>query len=224
MSYAAAAGQFAGIEPWGRHAAETDEVYLWRATIFGAEPRGLSDVQAIARAVGTGQNLGFDLRGIAYERSGPGTQHALDAAFTTKLPRVFAFDPTFDTVSGIAANVRKALVERFPTIEIHDARFEEINDTEPKHPALDFWRFHPVIYEAQFLDRMVPTDAFARFEGLYRGRAEEGHSIKPWPKDEPGPGVEPPSPGDKDSTLLWIAGGIVLLWAGSKLMKAGAAT
>ena len=226
MSYAALGQQLSGIEPWGRNAAETDEVYLWRAQLLGAEPRSLSDVQAIARAIGAGQNLGFDLRGIAYASSGPGGEHQLDAAFTTKIPRLFLSDPTIDTADDIAVKVRAALVERFPTIEIRRPRFEEINDTDPKSPALDFWRFHPVIYEAQFFDKMVPTDAFARFEGLYKGRAEEGHSLKPWPKDDPGGGVQPPGqPGDTDPTMLWIAGGIAVLWLASRAMKqAGAAS
>lgn len=225
MSYASV-GQLSGIEPWSRGVAETDEVYLWRGQLLGAEPRGLSDVQAIARAIGTSQNLGLDLRGIAYAASGPGTEHQLDAAFTSKLPRIMWLDPTFDTAEDIAKKLRNALVERFPTIEIRRPRFEEINDASPKHPALDFWRFHPVIYEAQFLDKMVPTDAFARFEGLYKGRAEDGRSLKPWPKDDPGGGLEPPpsQPSDKDSTLLWVAGGVVALWLASRALKqAGAA-
>lgn len=223
MSYAGF-GALSGVGPWKRAIAETDEVYLWRATFTGAEPRNIQDVQAIAGAIGAGQNLGLDLRGIAMQQAGPSDQYEVDAAFTTKLPRVLWLDPTFDTASDIAAKVRAALAGRFPDLQIVGERFEEINDDAPKHPALDFWRFHPIIYEAQFLGSTVPTQAYADFQGLYRGRAEDGLSLKRWPKDEPFEpkpenGQVPQSEGIGTGAILLLAGSAALGWLVYRQLK-----
>lgn len=218
MSYAGLSS-FAGVGPWGRNAAETDEVYLWRAQLLDANVRNIQDVQAIAGAIGGGQNLGLDLRGIALASAGSGNTYNVDAAFTTKVPRIFAGDPTLDTAADIATKVHAALAERFPGLQIADPHFDEINDDSPKHPALDFWRFHPVIYEAQFLGSVVPTSAFARFEGLYRGNAEQGASLKKWPKDQPFP--KPGNGGNGNGqaggvstgeAILWVAGAAAVAW------------
>jgi hypothetical protein len=109
----------------------------------------------------------------------------------------------------VARKVRAELLGRFPKLHITDAHFEVINDDDPKHPALDFWRSHPIIYEAQFLGSMVPTAAFARYDGLYRGAAEQGLALKKWAIDVPF--VEPPPVGGIDvATALLVVGGVGL--------------
>lgn len=214
MSYAA----FGAMGPWGRNAAETDEVYLWRATFAGVRIRNIQDVQAIAGAIGGSQNLGFDLRGIAIEASGPGDTYSVDAAFTTKLPRVFFADPTMDTADSIARKVHAALAERFPGFEIQGPHFDQLDDDAPKHPALDFWRFHPIIYEAQFFGSVVPTAAFARFEGLYRGNAEQGLSLKTWPKDKPFENGDGDT-ADTNTTIFWVAGAAAVAYLVYRVSK-----
>lgn len=206
-----------GIEPWGRSTAETDEVYLWRSRFLGANIRTQADMQAIAAAVGKNPNLGFDLRGIAVESTGPGNEYTVDAAYTTKVPRVFTIDPTIDTAEDIARKVQVELTDRFPGIQVSGAHFDEINDDDPKHPALDFWRSQPVLYDAQFLGSIVPTDAFARFEGLFQGKAEDGIGLKKWPKEQPGPGPGPGPNGNGSGSgssawIWWLAGTGVAMW------------
>jgi hypothetical protein len=224
----AALGAYGGIEPWDRSIAETDEVYLWRATFQGADVRGIQDVQAIAAAIGGQQNLGFDLRGIALDISGSGNTYDVDAAFTTKIPRVLWQDPTIDTADDIARKVRVALTGRFPTLQVVNARFEQITDDSPKHPALDFWRSVPIIYEAQFMGPTVPTQAFARFEGLYRGKAEQGVMLKKWPKQPPGNGGSSNGDNGDESVvplvLLGVGAAAVVYFIYQRTNKQGAAT
>lgn len=216
MSYV---GVFGTVESWNRIAAETDEVYLWRARFSGADIRSLEDMQAIAAAIGSNQGLGLDLRGIAVQAAGPGNVYDVDAALTSKT--FLLYTPIgFNTAADIAQKVQVALADRFPSLTVGDARFDEINDTDPKHPALDFWLYSPVIWDipggAAFphLEKGVPTHAFERFEGLYRGTALDGANLKKW--QQPGsPGSEPGSEqptSEGDTTLLWVAGGLVALW------------
>lgn len=193
MSYASLRS-FGGIEPWSRIAAETDEVYLWRATFLGADIRAIQDVQAIAGAIGKNQGLGLDLRGIAVENAGSGNTYDVDAAFTAKQNLVYL--PGTSSASEIATRVATELAARFPGLSVTGARFEQITDDVPKHPALDFWLYHTIIWDIPggsllpMLEKGNPTHAFARFEGLYRGKAEQGASLKKWPKDQP---IEPPN-------------------------------
>lgn len=188
MSYAGSR-PFLGIEPWERVVAETDEVYLWRATLLGADIRGISDVQAIAAAIGRNQGLGLDLRGVAVESTGSGNTYDVDAAFTSKAQMVYV--PGQATAEDIAQRVATELEARFAGVAVRGARFEQITDDAPKHPALDFWLYHSIIWDIPSgvlfptLEKGNPTHAFARFEGLYRGKAEQGASLKKWPEDRP---------------------------------------
>lgn len=218
---------YAGIEPWGRYFAETDEVYLWRTELSGARIRSLEDMQAIAGAVGRYQSLGLDLRGIAVLPLGD-ERYQLDAALTAK--QHMSYLPGMATADDIAQKVQVALAGRFPGLFVGSARFEEINDDPPLHHALDFWRYQPVIWDIPgglvlpFLDEGKPTQAYAEFRGLYRGRAEDGLNLKPWTEPTngqppvPPPGKSPPSSGG-DTTILWIAGGLVAIWLAARVMK-----
>lgn len=241
MSYAS----LGTIAPWSVYASESDEAYFWRALFTGADIRTLKDMQDVAGAIGKGQNLRLDLRGIAVEPKGSAKTYAVDAAFTTSYPRMYFPDPTFDDARDVAMKVQSALAARYPDLQISGARFEENNDDAPIHPSLDFWRYHPVIMEATFGGPMMPTAAFARWEGLYRGKASDGENLKKW-KDPapPNGGNGPPTNGngngnggngngpsgangpsgndDEDTTLYWIAGGAIALWIFTRLVPRGA--
>lgn len=214
MSYATLRS-LAGIEPWERIVAETDEVYLWRATFLGASIDSIEDMQAIARAIGMHQRLGLDLRGIAVESAGSGNTYTVDAAFTSKQHLIYV--PGQATAEDIATRVATELAARFPGLSISDARFEQITDDAPKHPALDFWLYHTVIWDIPAgsvlptLEVGNPTHAFARFEGLYRGKAEQGATLKKWPKDQPPPPNGNGTNGGADESVVPL----VLLAAGA---------
>lgn len=212
-----------GIEPWRRLLAGTDEVFLWRATFNGANIRTIHEMQDIAGAIGRYQKLGLDLRGIAVEASGSGDTYSVDAAFTAK--QTLTYLPGMSNAEDIAERVRAALLRRFPGLQITGAHFEVINDDSPKHPALDFWLSHTVIWDipgglVPFLEDGSPTAAYGRFEGLYRGTADQGISLKSWPKDDPFEKPNGSNGGDKpplataktDSTVLWVAGAAVVAW------------
>jgi hypothetical protein len=118
--------------------------------------------------------------------------------------------------ADIAKSVQTALSQRFPGFRISGARLEQINADSPKHHALDFWLAHSTIWDIPFtafpfLEEGKPTAAFGRFEGLYRGTIDQGISLKPWPKDDPGK-LEPKGNGDGDDTILWVAGGAIVFW------------
>lgn len=214
MSYAA----LSGTGPWDRNTAETDEVYVWRARFNGAPIRSIEDVQAIARAVGSTHNLGFDLRGVTIAPQNGDYQ--VDAVYTSKWPRFFAFDPTIDDAGSIGNKVRAALLGRYPNLVVSGPGFFQIDDSTPKHPALDFWRAHPVLWEMPFFGAGFPTDAFARFEGLYRGTYDQGIQLQPWPREEPG--LKPNGTAKAalgDTTILWLVGGAAAAWLVYSTMK-----
>jgi len=215
MSYASLQS-FGGIEPWGRYAGETDEVYLWRATFNKANIRSIQDMQAIAEAIGRNQGLGFDLRGIAVDPVDD-EKFTVDGALTTKNPVLIT--PGSSTPEDIAARVVASLASRFPEMAITNARFEQITDDEPKHPALDFWLYQPIIWDIPSgtvlppsMETGKPTHAFARFEGLFRGKAEQGSALKKWPKDEP---FKPPNGNGKPNGDETNIVAVVLVLAGA---------
>jgi len=220
---------YAGVESWGRNVAETDEVYIWRVNLSGALVRTLEDMQEIAGAIGRNQRLCLDLRGITVLPVGE-KSYKLDAVFTVKKPRLY--NPFVSTAEDIAQRVQTELAGRFPGLWVGGAKFEEINDSAPIHHALDFWRYQPVIWDIPprmwfpLEEEGKPTHAFAKFEGLFRGRAEDGLNLKPWtePIDKkPPPGTDlpaqPPPSKKEDSTILWLAGGIVAIWLASRVLK-----
>jgi len=214
---------FGAVEPWDRLAAETDEVYLWRAHFDGITIKSVEDMQAIARAIGRSEGLGLDLRGIAVSTSAGG--YDVDAVMTAKAPLVYP-PFVFNDAAAIAAGVKTELASRFGSLVISGAKFDQITDDAPKHPALDFWLSHTVIWDLPTgllpaMDKGQPTAAFARFEGLYQGHAEDGINLKPWPKDDPGMG--PPLKMASSTTLLWVAGGAFALFAIYRMNQGAAA-
>ena len=202
-----------GVEPWERTAAETDEVYLWRAKLSGLKIRSIEDMQAIARAVGRGEGLGLDLRGIAVTDNSDGS-YSIDAAMTAKAPLVYA-PLVFNDAAQVGQAVKTELTSRFPNLVVSGAHFDQITDAEPRHPALDFWLSHSVLWDLPWalfpaFEKGQPTGAFARFEGLYQGNAEQGLDLKPWPRTEPS--IGPTLASSSSSTVLWLAGGAVALY------------
>jgi hypothetical protein len=231
VSYAAL-HSFGGIEPWERLMAEADEVYLWRATFQGANIDSIVDMQAIAGAIGRNQRLGLDLRGIAVQAAGSGNTYDVDAAFTAKANTVYT--PGMSTAGDIATRVATELADRFPGLTITNARLEQITDDEPKHPALNFWLYHTIIWDIPggsalpILEEGKPTHAFARFEGLYRGKAEQGASLKKWPMDQPPPNGNGGANGGAESIvpLVLLAGGaaVAVYLIFQRTSRQGAAT
>lgn len=229
MSYAPVRSEnvwrpLSGFGPWERNAAETDEVYVWRGIFSGADIRTIEDLQDIARVIGSQQDWGLDLRGVAVKDLGDG-RFQVDAAFTSKTPRVYAPSMGFDDAGEIAMKLRTGLASRFGIFNIEAAQLLQFDDEQPIHPAFDFWRFQvPVIYETPFQGKPVPTGAFARFEGLYQGTAEDGINLKPWPRDDkpepPSPKVEEP---EQDNDLVWLAAGALALFAAYRFSKKGTA-
>lgn len=178
---------FHGFEPWERRAVEVDEVYIWRAIFQHAPIHSRQDLQDIVRAVA--QNQDWDLnyiKGIAVQplnTAGDGWQ--VDVVFAAKNPDLCSM-PTCIRIGSEAQElgdkVEAALRERFPNLSIVAATYQ-ITDAEPKHPALDFWLAHSTIWDKN----LGPMDAFGRFEGLYRGSAEDGRMLQPY--QEPAPGL-----------------------------------
>jgi hypothetical protein len=219
---------FGGIEPWSRIMAETDEVYLWRATFQGADIRSILDMQAIARAIGKHQGLGLDLRGIAAEASGPGNTYDVDAAFTSKTHLIYP--PGTSSAEDIAVSVATALAARFPGLAIVNARFEQITDDVPKHPALDFWLYHTIIWDIPG-GSLLPIMEEGEPTHLYRGKAEQGATLKKWPKEQPPPnggngnGI---NGGADDSTvplvLLGVGAAVAVYLIYQRTSRQGAAT
>lgn len=207
---------FSAVEDWGGHAVETDEVYLLRGTLDGANVRTKSDVQDVA-AVGAkaAKGFGLDLRGVALKKLGV-DRFEVAWAFTSKIQLVYlGLSPSLEEVNS---RLRKGLQPRFPFVDVNSLRWEEVNDSEPIHPSLDFWRFQPVLWDTPTGWRMpmftdpVPTDAWARFEGLFQGDPLEGHALVPWPEEgEPG---MPPEEEKSKSNMFWVLGfGAFLVFA-----------
>lgn len=225
MSYAALGTNDSseGLVPWNVQAAELDEAYVWRGFVHATNPRSIGDVQAIARALAENADLRLDLRGVAMDRAGPADLWQIDAVFTSQFPQFYLTEPIGGRPLSYGQAVVAALQERFPGAALQAASFLQFVD-EPKHPALDFWLNTPVIW-ARWMGPPTgagqPTTAFAEFRGLYRGSAEQGHGLQPWPKQEPG-GLVPPSQQPEDTTLLWVIGGIAIAWLVGGTLKQGA--
>lgn len=215
-------GSLSGYGPWRRNTAETDEVYVWRGLFDGAHIKTQQDLQAIVASVGKNQSLNFDIRGVTVKPLGD-RSNKVEVAFTTKIPRVYALDPGFvtDNAQSIAEKLEADLASRFGPFRVEDVKFLQIDDDEPKHPALDFWTSHPILWDQPIFGTAKPTQAWENFEGMYQGSVDQGLSLKRWQNpSSPGSGNEDP---EKDQTILWVAGGAALLFAGFFLMRKGAA-
>ena len=81
----------------------------------------------------------------------------------------------------------KELRQRWPEVSVSGAKYMVIDDATPKHPALDFWISHPVIWDPALGGGIVvteggPTAAWSLFQGLYQGTVEQGRQLKKWPR------------------------------------------
>lgn len=216
MSYAPVYA-FSGFGPWGRNIVETDEAYIWRGRSKGAAIRTLEDMQVVAKSAALSQNWGFELKGVAVRPVGE-EQYQIDAVYTSKVPNIWGpidQNITFDDAKDVAGKMEDNLSSRFGSVKVVDPELLQIDDNDPQHPALDFWISHSTIYEHPLVGGAFPTKAFDRFEGLYRGSADEGITLKKWTN----PTGQPPGPGgggngEEDSTLMWVAlGGLALYLA-----------
>lgn len=218
------------VEPWGRNAAEQDEVYLWRATLTGANIRTQVDVKALADSgAKAATGLGLDLRGVTVSKRDDA--HAdVDLVFTSKETLIYP-PGTTPSAADVGTRMKAALSAQFPRLTISNARWEQITDAAPKHAALDFWLSHYILWDTPagsipMLAESKPTHASALFKGLYQGRAEDGIKLKKWPKDEPfTPGGGGSGSGlNKDDTIWWVLGFGALAWiAYHQSQKPGAA-
>lgn len=214
-----------GYGPWGRNFAETDEVYVWRGVFDGAKIRTQEDLQAIVASVGKNQSLNFDIRGVTVKPLA-NTSNKVEVAFTTKVPRIYALDPGFvtDNARSIARKMEADLASRFGPFKVEDPKFLQIDDSEPKHPALDFWMSHVVLWDQPLIGPAKPTQAWEKFEGMYKGSVDEGLSLKRW-QNPTGP-VDPgngDTPQKTDQTIMWAVAGAAVLVGGFYLMRKGAA-
>lgn len=215
-------GQLSGYGPWGRNLAETDEVYVWRGMFDGAKILTQQDLQAIVASVGKNQSLDFDIRGVTVKPLGD-RNNKVEVAFTTKIPRVYALDPDFitDSASSIARKLEADLASRFGPFRVEDPKFLAIDDDEPKHPALDFWLSHAILWDQPLIGDAIPTQAWEKFQGMYKGSVDQGLSLKKWQNpSDPGSGN---GDTEKDHTILWAVGGAAVLLGGLYLMRKGAA-
>lgn len=189
MSYASVAPSFAGYGPWRAIQVETDEAYVWRGMVSGIEILSISDVQAIALAAGkSSRSLGlalgkglFAIRGVAIEPLGG--RYRVEVVLTAWRPEIIP--PFWETAEEYGQILAKELRVRWPNIQISDTEYLVIDDDKPKHPALDFWLAHPVLWDPKLASgEGGPTTAWARFEGLYKGSADQGVQLRrsPWPR------------------------------------------
>lgn len=217
------------VESWGRNAAEQDEVYLWRATFTGANIRTQVDVKSIADSgAKAATGLGLDLRGVTVAKHDD-SHSDIDLVFTSKETLIYPPGAT-PSATDVGERLKSALAAQFPRLTISNARWEQITDDVPKHPALDFWLSHYVLWDtpagsAPMFSESKPTQASALFKGLYQGRAEDGIQLKEWPKDEPfKPGGGAPGLSGSDNTIWWVLGFGALAWiAYHQSKKPGAA-
>jgi hypothetical protein len=182
---------------WATVIVETDEVYVWRGTLVGVELLSISDVQAVALAMGkasmlmtspTPTGVKFYMMGITLLQLAPGS-YKLDAAF--KASKADLLMPYTVPAASVGAKLASLLQQTWPKASVADGQYMVINDNEPKHPALDFWLSHPVIWDPTLGGGAVaeggPTQAWSEFKGLWRGTADQGGvgggNLKPWPRD-----------------------------------------
>ena len=184
-------GGVGGFEPWRQVGVETDEVYVWRGRVSGIQISSIGDVKAIAVAFGKaskGMNLNIPLFPVLFSVKGialtPITESmfTLDAALTANAAEVMDAGLITDDAEEIGQSLASGLQSIWPGASVSEAGFHVINDNEPKHPALDFWLSHPTIWDPGLGNGGASTAALDRFEGLYRGRAEQGLNLKPWPR------------------------------------------
>ena len=193
--------------PWRQVQVETDEAYVWRGFVTGVKiappPDGISDVKLIALALGaastgmgirdptglTGPGLLFTMRGVTIKPISEDS-FMLDGVFTSSQSDLLFGGTVVSDAGDVGDDLQAKLQSTWPSAHVSGEEFWVINDETPLHPALDFWRSRPAIWDPQlgqgkapfFLRPGGPTAALDRFEGLYRGTAEQGIALKPWPR------------------------------------------
>lgn len=221
---------FASTDAWSRVFVLPSEIYLWRAKFTGLPLVRPDQALDLVRAVGTGQNLKLDVRGIALQPLADDQQTwsadlVLTASWAGPVPGVLGFR---DDASDIAQHVREdpSLRSIYPGFNVGDASLLQL--TGPAE-AVDLWRSQPVLWDHGLggQGHGGPTDSYAMPAdySIVLGNAEQGKQAKPWRVKQPG--LEPPPgttlgppPGaapQADNTVLWLLGaGVVgtLVWLG----------
>jgi hypothetical protein len=211
--------------PWRQFSVEQDEIEVWRGKVSGVTLGEISDVKAVALALGaaskvmgvrvpwhTSGGLLYSMLGIAIKPLADGT-FMLDGAFRSNGSDVMAgggwvFGDAEDVAEALTANLQAI----WTSAQVSNPQFWVIEDDTPLHPAYDFWISHKTIWDPTLggkpgffsLPPGGPTSALDDFDGLYRGTADQGRTgnggLKPWPRGEPPNGKKTNGKNEKKSS------------------------
>lgn len=207
-----------GFGPWRQLQVEDDEVYLWRGKVTGVPLTSRADLKTVAIALakairgmgffdptGVVESLLFTLRGITVKEEDGGFW--LDGAMTSNVDQLLGGGGlVFSDAEDVGADLAKNLQATWHAARVSSPSLLVIDDDAPKHPALDFWRSHAPIWDPTLGGGLIPkggpTQSLDRFEGLYRGTADQGINLKPWaPPGSGPPGAKPQTTGTGGSPL-----------------------
>lgn len=226
MSYTLAYQSFGDTTAWHGAVANTDEVYVWRAGLSGADITSADDLAAIVRAAGLAKgsletlgvspNFGLDLRGAVVA---DGSGH-IDIVGTSPSWKLFVGSPNASRL-GDAILADPSVRQRYPSLAFSDPQWLQL--TGPPG-AVDFWRSRSVLWDHNLSG---PTAAFTARQNLFVGTADDGTGLHLLGGGAPGPGPGPlPDPGVLPAAAggampaLWIIGTVAVVWlAASKLWR-----
>lgn len=218
MSYARPLARSRGLgalDEWTNpslHSFLPSDVFVLRLATTGFPVRGPADVLPLVRAVGRGQNLRLDVRGVALwqdPKAAPDVWHA-DVVLTTAAA-LFPFAPLMpgfvDDGAAMAGKVDADAGMRgaFPTFHVVGQVFGQL--TAPPD-AIDHWRSQPVLWDHVLGPAGVggPTDSFAKPAdySIVRGKVDDGARATPWILGRSP--LAPPPPGGPSGTVVVVVG------------------
>lgn len=201
---------FSDTTSWFGLLASTDEVYIYRARVKGAAIKSPHEAMLFARAVGQGQNMKLDVRGVAVQKASEssGGDWWVDVIMTSPESGVAIM---VTNASGITQAVLgdSELRATFPSLSVASAELLEL--TGPQS-AIDHWRAQPILWDHALpgaAGRGGPTDTFATpaAYSVVLGKADDGKAAKPWIVPSPGLGPNGSGGGALESaTVFWILG------------------
>lgn len=177
-------GAFGTTESWLGVVATTNEVYVLRLAVVGAELKAPTDALLFVRAAGraVASKMELDVRGVAVKPSDTGT--TVDVVLTSPKGGVSIVVPS-DAALAEAVAADPELRGRFPKLLVKAVLLQLTGPLA----AVDHWRSQPILWDQHLGSggHGGPTDTFAEPAefSIVKGSADDGKLATPWRQTVP---------------------------------------